>query len=220
MIPSIMHTLFIFFLIVITLPIQLVISIFIVMSSGFPILFQQTRTGKKNKPFTMYKFRTMNKGAEKLQKQLLKQNEADGPVFKIRNDPRFTPFGKFLSHTGLDELPQLWNILKGNMALIGPRPLPLDEARKLTKWQQKRHTIKPGIISPWIFDGYHRRPFHEWMKSDIEYANNKSMLYDSNIFIRTIQFLIKLFFYEVLPASPGKYRFFSGKIVRKKFVSS
>jgi lipopolysaccharide/colanic/teichoic acid biosynthesis glycosyltransferase len=198
MIISIMYKLFILFLILITLPIQIVISILIVISSGLPILFKQIRIGKNNTPFVLYKFRTMVIGAQNMQKRLQKQNEADGPVFKIHNDPRFTPFGRFLSHTGLDELPQLWNVLKGDMALIGPRPLPIDEARKLTRWQRKRHRIKPGIISPWVLDGYHSKPFSAWMKSDIEYTNKKSFMYDIALSFRMISYLGTLFLREII----------------------
>jgi len=175
---------------------QIGISVIILFTSGLPIVFKQTRIGKKNKPFVMYKFRTMRAGAEDQQKIYKKQNEADGPVFKIRNDPRFTRFGRFLSHTGLDELPQLWNVLKGDMSIIGPRPLPKGEADKLSHWQQERHKIKPGIVSPWILNGYHSRPFSEWMKSDIEYVKKKCFRYDVILFCRMIFYISKLFLFE------------------------
>lgn len=145
----------------------------------------------------MYKFRTMIIGADGLKKNLWKYNEADGPVFKIHDDPRFTPVGKFLSHTGLDELPQLWNVLKGDMALIGPRPLPVDEARKLTQWQRKRQTIKPGIISPWVLEGYHSRPFREWMKSDVFYVKRKTLWYDTVLCFRLLPYLTHLLLREI-----------------------
>jgi len=186
MIVSFLYHIFVFFLIVMTLPLQIVISILIVISSGLPILFKQIRIGKKNKPFIMYKFRTMAHGSDKLQKRLQKHNEADGPKA-----------GKFLSHTGMDELPQLWNVLKGDMALIGPRPLPLEEACRLAKWQKRRHTIKPGIISPWVLNGYHSRPFSEWMKSDITYAKQKSLRYDAGVCFQMIPYLGKLFIQEI-----------------------
>jgi lipopolysaccharide/colanic/teichoic acid biosynthesis glycosyltransferase len=198
MTTSIMYKLFILFLILITLPIQIVISILIVISSGLPILFKQIRTGKDNTPFVLYKFRTMVIGAQNMQKRLKNKNEADGPVFKIHNDPRFTPFGRFLSHTGLDELPQLWNVFKGDMALIGPRPLPINEASKLTRWQKKRHRIKPGIISPWVLDGYHSKPFSAWMKSDIEYTKKKSFMYDLALCFRIVPYLGKLIIREII----------------------
>lgn len=139
----------------------------------------------------------MTVGSEKKQDLFRYLNEADGPVFKIRQDPRYTKFGKFLSHTGLDELPQFVNILKGDMALFGPRPLPVYEARRLTKWQQERQTIKPGILSPWVLDGYHKKQFDDWMKSDIAYIQNKSFLYDMELFIRSLFFMFRLFVQEM-----------------------
>jgi len=153
--------------------------------------------GKNGKTFILYKFRTMVVGAERQQQRYKHLNEANGPAFKIRHDPRYTPFGKFLSHTGLDELPQLVNILNGDMALFGPRPLPVDEANKLTRWQQERHCIKPGIISPWILDGYHKKQFDDWMKSDLAYVKNKSFVYDLKLFIRSIVFMVRLIMVEL-----------------------
>lgn len=123
-------------------------------------------------------------------------NEADGPVFKIKDDPRFFKIGKFLSHTGLDELPQLINVLKGDMALIGPRPLPVDEAMKIEKKYQKRTDVLPGIISPWVINGHHKMKFDEWMRSDIEYIKNKSFLTDINLVFKAFFLLIALILRE------------------------
>lgn len=186
------YTVWCFFLIILLVPLYVVCAGLILFCSGFPILFRQKRVGKDGKIFLMYKFRTMEAGAEKKQSLLKKKNEADGPVFKIYNDPRYTPVGKFLSHTGLDELPQFWNVLKGDMAFIGPRPLPVDEARTLTRWQRKRQNVKPGIISPWILDGYHSKPFSAWMKSDIVYTKKKSFRYDTYLIGKTIPFFLQL----------------------------
>jgi lipopolysaccharide/colanic/teichoic acid biosynthesis glycosyltransferase len=152
--------------------------------------------GKNNKSFVLYKFRTMIPCAEKMQQKYKKQNQANGPVFKIHDDPRFTKIGRVLSHTGLDELPQLWNILLGNMALFGPRPLPVHEADKLLPWQKKRHSIKPGILSPWVLNGYHRRTFNEWMKSDCLYVHDKSLLYDTKLFFQSVGFMATLLYRE------------------------
>lgn len=163
----------------------------------FPLLYRQRRIGKDGKPFLMYKFRTMVPGAEAMQQKLRNRNEADGPVFKIHDDPRFTPIGRFLSHTGLDELPQLINVLKGDMALIGPRPLPVREAKRLKAWQWQRHMVKPGIISPWILEGYHRQSFEAWMRSDIEYAKKKNIWLDITIIFRTVALLGTLFMREL-----------------------
>ena len=192
-----MYLIFLLIFFVGTFPFQILIGVSIALSSGFPIFFLQKRMGKDGKPFVMYKFRTMKVGAENLQKQLQKRNEADGPVFKIHNDPRFTSIGRFLGHTGLDELPQLWNILRGEMALIGPRPLPIDEANKLTRWQKKRHSIKPGIISPWILDGYHSKSFSAWMKSDILYIQKKSIWYDIELCVKMIPYIFRLIIREL-----------------------
>lgn len=182
------------------------VAILVAFVDGFPVFYRQKRTGLNGNPFTMYKFRTMVVDAETMQKKYARQNEADGPVFKIREDPRFTYLGKFLSHTGLDELPQLVNVVRGEMALFGPRPLPVAEAAKLTKRQQERHKIKPGIISPWIFEGYHSRPFNEWMKSDIAYAKDKSLWYDCGLFGKAVMFVGKLFVREMESILPiNKY---------------
>lgn len=139
----------------------------------------------------------MKHNANQLQSRLKKQNEADGPAFKIYNDPRYTRIGKFLSHTGLDELPQLYNVLRGDMALFGPRPLPVAEAARLTKKQRQRHVIKPGILSPWILNGYHARTFHEWMQSDLMYVNHKSIRYDTIFFGQSVIFMTRLMWKEM-----------------------
>ncbi len=191
-----MYLLFVIILFIFTLPIQLVISLCVLITSGAPIIFCQKRVGKDGKMFTMYKFRTMKVGAEEQQKKLQKLNEAESPVFKIRNDPRFTSIGRFLSHTGLDELPQVVNIVNGDMALFGPRPLPIHEAKKLLPWQQKRLTIKPGILSPWVLDGYHKKRFDDWMRSDLLYVKNKSFVYDLRLFVRSIVFMLRLIMVE------------------------
>jgi len=197
LITNILYGIFFLSVILLTLPFIILISIAILVSSGLPILYIHTRIGKKGKPFLMYKFRTMKQDADHMKRSLKKLNEADGPVFKIHNDPRFTKIGKFLSHTGLDELPQLLNVIQGDMSIVGPRPLPIAEACKLTKSQQKRYAIKPGIISPWILNGYHSKSFAEWMKSDVEYTKKKSILYDMSIFLKMIPYILKLFFHEL-----------------------
>ena len=193
-----MYLLFIIILFIITLPIQLVISVCILLTSGPQIFFLQRRTGRNGKTFVLYKFRTMIVGSEHEQRRYTRLNEANGPVFKIRDDPRYTPSGKFLSHTGLDELPQLVNILNGDMALFGPRPLPVYEAKKLLPWQRERQSIKPGILSPWVLDGYHKKRFDDWMRSDLAYIKNKSFMYDLKLFIRSIFFMLRLLYQEIV----------------------
>ncbi|MBI3576962.1 sugar transferase [Candidatus Gottesmanbacteria bacterium] len=186
----------IFFLL--ALPLLIVLALVLFVFSGWPIVFRQRRIGLGGKPFVLYKFRTMVLGAEKMKRRVGYLNEATGPVFKIRDDPRYTPIGKFLSHIGLDELPQLCNVLAGDMALIGPRPLPVAEAAKLASWMRKRHDILPGIISPWVLEGHNHGDFDAWMRSDIAYVKAKSPPYDGKLFIQTVVFLIKLFFTEVV----------------------
>jgi lipopolysaccharide/colanic/teichoic acid biosynthesis glycosyltransferase len=192
MIYQLFHTI----VLIISLPFMVLIAMLILFFSGFPIIFSQKRIGKGGKPFTMYKFRTMVLNAEELKDKYAKRNEASGPAFKMHNDPRFTPIGRFFSHTGLDELPQLFNVLLGDMALIGPRPLPVEEAQQLQFWQQKRQDILPGIISPWILDGYHRQTFDAWMKSDIAYIHQKSLFYDIKLFFSSIWFMVRLIYRE------------------------
>lgn len=123
--------------------------------------------------------------ADKIQNRFKNLNEADGPVFKIQNDPRFTKFGKILSKTGLDELPQLINVVKGEMSLVGPRPLPVSEAIKLTKQQKIRELVKPGITSGWVTGGSHQMPFEKWMKLDADYVQNATFTTDISIIYKT-----------------------------------
>jgi lipopolysaccharide/colanic/teichoic acid biosynthesis glycosyltransferase len=160
-------------------------------------IFKQKRAGKNNKPFWIYKIRTMVINAENLRSKIENLNEVDGPVFKIHNDPRYTKIGRFLSHTGLDELPQLINIIKGEMDFVGPRPLPIAEARLIPQKYQKRLDILPGITSPWILLGAHKLSFREWMESDLDYVQNKSIWYDSIQLARTV-LLISNFIYKKL----------------------
>jgi len=194
---NIIYSIFIILLLFFSLPVLFLISIIVLVFSGSPIIYRQKRIGLKEKPFIIYKFRTMIQGADKLQKKYLKKNEVQTPVFKIHNDPRFTSVGRFLSHTGLDELPQLWNVLRGDMALFGPRPLPVFEASALQSWQRQRHCIKPGILSPWVLDGYHTRTFDEWMHDDCAYVQRKCFMYDARLFFRSVVFMCTLFVREM-----------------------
>ena len=180
-------------LFLVSLPLQVIVGACILMFSGFPILFRQKRMGKRGVPFLMYKFRTMVPTAEESKKNYQRMNESQGSAFKIHNDPRFTRIGKLLSHTGLDELPQLFNVLRGEMALIGPRPLPVVEAKKLHPWMRERERILPGIISPAVLTGRYHQDFVAWMKSDVAYAINKSIWTDMILFLRCIPFVVQLF---------------------------
>ncbi len=160
-------------------PVFIFIGVVIWLDDGWPIIFGQQRVGKDGKFFRIWKFRTMIKDAEREKERYCYLNEAGGPVFKIKNDPRFTKLGKFLSERGIDELPQLWNILRGEMAFVGPRPLPSKEESKIAvEYQKYRRQVLPGIISPWIFVGYHQVSFEKWMESDLEYVKNRNFWKD------------------------------------------
>jgi len=179
-------------LLIITLPLIFFLFFIVKLTTKGPFIFKQKRTGRKNKPFLIYKIRTMVIDAEHLKSKIEYLNEVDGPVFKIHNDPRYTKIGRFLSHTGLDELPQLINIIKGEMDFVGPRPLPVAEAELVPKKYQERLNVLPGITSPWILHGAHKLSFKEWMESDLVYIERKSVWYDSIILVRS--FLLVLTF--------------------------
>jgi exopolysaccharide biosynthesis polyprenyl glycosylphosphotransferase len=168
-------------------PFMLLIAILIKSSSAGPIIFKQERVGLRGRKFYIYKFRTMVNNAEKLKAKLLALNESDGPAFKIKNDPRVTPVGRFLRKTGLDELPQLFNVLKGEMSLIGPRPPLSEEVKKYEPWQLRRLSVKPGITCTWqIIPNRNDVIFDKWMKLDMQYIDNWSLKADFILFFRTI----------------------------------
>ena len=173
------------------LPFFLFIMFLVWVTSGCPIFFVQKRVGKNEKIFKITKFRTMKIDAEKQRINYLYLNEADGPVFKIQNDPRFTKFGHFLSLTGLDELPQFLDVFKGKMNLVGPRPLPIYEYNKLSKVQRLRNVIKPGITSLWVIKGSHNLSFNEWMKLDKKYIEEANLFMDLNIIFKTMLITLK-----------------------------
>jgi lipopolysaccharide/colanic/teichoic acid biosynthesis glycosyltransferase len=176
---------------IITMPYMILTAILVKSTSVGPILFTQKRRGKNGKTFLMYKFRTMVKDADTLKETYRHLNEAEDPLFKIQNDPRFTKIGKFLSHTGLDELPQLINVLRGEMSIIGPRPLPLEEARNLGKLQQIREKVRPGITSTWITSGYHQLRSSQRIRMDIEYVQNANFLLDVKVIMLTVRLVFR-----------------------------
>ncbi|OGK48580.1 hypothetical protein A3A93_03885 [Candidatus Roizmanbacteria bacterium RIFCSPLOWO2_01_FULL_38_12] len=178
-------------LLILNVPLLAVIFIFIKLTSKGPFLFKQSRVGKNKKPFTLYKIRTMVTDAEILKNKYRDRNQADGPVFKIFDDPRYTKIGKLLSHSGLDELPQLINIIKGEMAFVGPRPLPLNEARRIPKKYNDRFKILPGITSSWVVNGSHNLTFKEWMELDLKYIKNHNLLVDLNIAVKTLLIIMR-----------------------------
>jgi lipopolysaccharide/colanic/teichoic acid biosynthesis glycosyltransferase len=174
-------------------PLMLFLSYKIKKDSSGSAIFKQKRVGKDGKVFTFYKFRTMKVGAEKLQKQLRSYNEVDGPVFKMANDPRLTRIGKKLRDSNLDELPQLWNVVKGDMSLVGPRPPTPDEVKMYKKWQMKRLSVRPGITSLWHVNGRHKMGFDNWVKSDIYYITHQSIWLDFKILWRTFLMFLNHF---------------------------
>ena len=157
------------------------------LDSKGPFLFLQLRAGKGKKPFWIYKTRTMVEHAESLKLTVRNLNEADGPVFKIRNDPRYTRVGKILSRIALDELPQLMNIIEGTMSFVGPRPLPLSEAAAVPRKYEERFSVMPGMTSEWIILGAHSLSFKKWMELDCQYAKKRSIGEDILILLRTVR---------------------------------
>jgi lipopolysaccharide/colanic/teichoic acid biosynthesis glycosyltransferase len=173
-------------------PVLAIVSILIKITSRGPVYFGQLRAGRAGKPFRMYKFRTMVADAEELKSQLLAHNEQDGPAFKMKKDPRITRIGRVLRATGIDELPQLWNVLRGEMSIVGPRPLPLSEAADCAPWQQERLDITPGLTCWWqVSDRWSSVPFADWMRMDIRYARQRSLATDLKLILRTIAFVIR-----------------------------
>lgn len=169
------------------------------VSSGKPILYRQTRVGKDWKTFTIFKIRTMIPEADQLRDKYFQMNEADGPVFKIKNDPRFTKIGKIIAFTGLDEILQLVNVIKGEMSLVGPRPLPVYEAIRIPAKYGDRFIVFPGMTSLWVISGSHRIPFRKWMEMDMEYIKEKSIQVDFQILSRTFLLVIKNIFSYLIP---------------------
>ncbi len=180
------------FVLIIWAPVLFFIASTIKLTSKGPVFFKQKRVGLRGRTFHMYKFRTMVVNAEALQANLMDANEADGPVFKIKNDPRITKIGKFLRKTGLDELPQFINILKGDMSLVGPRPPIPSEVEQYERWQLRRLSMKPGITCTWqIKPNRNDISFEDWMKMDLHYIDNWSNKLDFLLFLKTIRTVLK-----------------------------
>lgn len=173
---------------IVLMPILVVVSILIKIESKGHIVFSQDRVGKEGKIFRMYKFRSMISNAEELKEKL--DNERTGPMFKMRNDPRITRVGKFIRKTSIDELPQLVNILKGQMSIVGPRPSLPEEAKEFEDWMMKRLSIKPGLTCYWQVDGRNDIGFIEWMKLDIKYVEERSILIDAKLILKTFSVLV------------------------------
>jgi exopolysaccharide biosynthesis polyprenyl glycosylphosphotransferase len=169
------------------LPVFLIAAVAIKVTSSGPVFFLQERIGLNKRRFRIFKFRTMVPNAEKLMLALEKHNEAAGPVFKIRNDPRVTPIGKFLRKSSIDELPQLINVLRSDMSLVGPRPLPVRDYEGFNEdWQRRRFSVKPGITCLWQVNGRSEISFNQWMLLDLQYMDEWSLWLDLKILAKTV----------------------------------
>jgi exopolysaccharide biosynthesis polyprenyl glycosylphosphotransferase len=168
-------------------PLLILAAIAIKLTSRGPVLFVQERIGLNKRRFKIFKFRTMVLNAERMMPALEKQNEAGGPVFKMRNDPRITPVGRLLRRSSIDELPQLLNVLTGDMSLVGPRPLPVRDYEGFNEdWQRRRFSIKPGITCLWQVGGRSELSFEQWMQLDLKYMDEWSLWLDLKILTRTV----------------------------------
>lgn len=175
-------------LLIMSSPFLILFGVLIKIGSRGPILFRQQRSGLNGRPFTIYKFRTMVTNAEQLKHELEAMNEMKGPVFKVSNDPRITPIGKWLRKFSLDEWPQLYNVLRGEMSLVGPRPLPVDEVKRFNDVAHRRRlSVKPGLTCLWQISGRnHISDFREWVRLDLEYIDNWSIWLDLKILWLTV----------------------------------
>jgi exopolysaccharide biosynthesis polyprenyl glycosylphosphotransferase len=173
-------------LILVLAPVMGVAALAIKLSSRGPVLFRSTRPGIGGKPFACLKFRTMVHGAEYLQEHLEAHNELTGALFKIRQDPRVTPVGRFLRRWSLDELPQLFNVVRGEMSLVGPRPLPQRDYARLEAWHRKRYLVLPGMTGLWQVSGRSELDFDELVKLDFLYLERWSVFLDLTIMLKTI----------------------------------
>jgi exopolysaccharide biosynthesis polyprenyl glycosylphosphotransferase len=168
-------------------PLMLVVAIAIKLTSPGPVLFAQERCGFRKRPLRMYKFRSMFVDADKLQSSLETRNEASGPVFKIREDPRITPLGRLLRKSSLDELPQLWNVLRGDMSLVGPRPLPWRDVHRIARpSDMRRFSMRPGLTCLWQVQGRSNLAFERWVELDLKYIDTWSLGLDLRILLKTI----------------------------------
>ncbi len=178
-------------MLILTFPILFLIAVLIKVDSPGPIFFRQLRCGQNGRRFFVYKFRSMVSDAEARLEELKHKNEMTGPVFKITNDPRLTRVGRFLRRTSLDEFPQFWNVLKGDMSLVGPRPPIPKEVKQYEPWQRRRLSMKPGITCIWQVSGRNKIGFEDWMKLDLQYIDRWSLWMDCKILLMTVNAVLK-----------------------------
>jgi len=167
-------------------PLFPIVALAIVLTSRGSVFYRSIRLGRGGRPFVFFKLRSMVDGAHESRKYMLHLNEVDGPIFKISNDPRITRVGRFLRRSSIDEMPQFWNVLKGDMSLVGPRPPIPEEVEKYEPWQRRRLDVKPGITCLWQISGRSKLGFDEWMRLDIQYIRHRSFLLDVKILLRTL----------------------------------
>lgn len=180
-----------FFGLILVFPLILVIAILMKIDEpSAPIIFSQIRVGKNKKEFRMFKIRSMCVDAEKKLNDLIEANEIEGAMFKMKNDPRITKIGKFIRKTSLDELPQLWNVLKGDMSLVGPRPPLVSEVNEYTPRDEERLLVKPGCTGLWQVSGRNDLNFDEMVDLDIHYINRCNLFYDIKIILKTIKIIL------------------------------
>lgn len=175
---------------IVLFPLMLIVTLAILLEDGRPVIYKQKRNGLRGKVFWIYKFRSMCKDAEVKHEELLKYNELDGPAFKMKNDPRLTRVGKIIRKASIDELPQFINIIKGEMSIVGPRPLPIYETKQCTPYQRQRLTVKPGLTCYWQCCGRNNISFDEWMEMDLKYIKEESLLVDLYIILLTVKAVI------------------------------
>jgi exopolysaccharide biosynthesis polyprenyl glycosylphosphotransferase len=179
-------------LVILCAPLFLVVAVLIKCTSAGPVFFRQTRVGLNKRQFRIYKFRTMIANAEHIQDELLSLNEMTGPVFKIKNDPRVTALGRVLRRTSIDELPQLLNVLSGDMSLVGPRAMSLRDYQLFDQdWQRRRFSVKPGITCLWQVNGRNSLPFEKWMELDMQYIDRWSLWLDFKILAQTVPAVLR-----------------------------
>jgi lipopolysaccharide/colanic/teichoic acid biosynthesis glycosyltransferase len=172
-------------------PVLLAVAVAIKLTSKGPIFFAQQRDGLGGRTFRIYKFRSMIVDAEAMKDKLRAVSEQDGPAFKLKNDPRVTPLGRFLRRTCLDEIPQLFNVLRGDMSLVGPRPLPSNEARDCRGWERRRFDVTPGLTCIWQVYGGTKVSFAEWMRMDLRYAGSRTLWKDLRLMVMTVPSIIR-----------------------------
>lgn len=178
------------FALIIFSPLMIIVVFAILLEDGGPVIYKQKRNGLKGKVFWIYKFRSMCKDAEVKHSKLLKYNELDGPAFKMKNDPRLTRVGRIIRKVSIDELPQFINIIKGEMSIVGPRPLPIYETKQCTPYQRQRLIVKPGLTCYWQCSGRNNISFDEWMEMDLKYLKEESLLVDALIILLTVKAVI------------------------------